>query len=235
MSNRTTLIIGGTKGIGSVIKLSLVERGDLVFTASRSALPNENHFEINLPEKIEFNDSLKLNYLIFTHRYRGHDWDQDFDITVKAVNSLINQLKNSFLDEASIVILGSNAGNFVLEEQSASYHASRAALFGLMKYYAATLGYKGIRCNIVLPTTVIKPENKNFFSSDNAVRQMIQKITPLGRMGTAEDIANMVEFLCSDKSSFITGQSFYVDGGLSIIGQENIAREFNAQKHPNSK
>ena len=54
-------------------------------------------------------------------------------------------------------------------------------------------------------------------------------------MGTAIDVANTVEFLCSEKSSFITGQSFFVDGGLSIRGQESIAREYNEQKHPNTK
>ena len=55
---------------------------------------------------------------------------------------------------------------------------------------------------------------------------MIEQITPLRRMGTAKDIANAVAFLCSDKSSFITGQSIYVDGGLSLVGQESIARKY---------
>ena len=87
----------------------------------------------------------------------------------------------------------------------------------------------------MLPTTVIKPENKDFFTNDNEVRKMIKNITPLGRMGIAEDIANMVEFLCSEKSSFITGQSFFVDGGISVRGQENIDREIFSLKHPNMK
>ena len=153
----------------------------------------------------------------------------------KGVERTIEMLKDSFLDEASIVVLGSIAGHFIFEEQSASYHATRTALEGLNRYYAVTLGGRGIRCNCVLPSTVIKPENKDFFTIDNEVRKMIEKITPLGRMGNAEDIANMVEFLCSKKSSFITGQSFFVDGGISVRGQENIAREIFALKHPNGK
>ncbi len=60
---------------------------------------------------------------------------------------------------------------------------------------------------------------------------MIENITPLGRMGEADDIANLVEFLCSPKSSFITGNTFFVDGGLSIIGQESIARDLLGLKH----
>jgi NAD(P)-dependent dehydrogenase (short-subunit alcohol dehydrogenase family) len=197
-----------------------------VITASRNGLSSNNHICVDLPNEIDLDKTIKLNYLIFSHRYRGHEWSNDFDITVKAVDILINQLKDSFDKEASIVVLGSNASHFVLEEQSASYHSSRAALGGLIRYYAATLGCKGIRCNLIMPTTIIKPENQHFFSEDNHIRQMIENITPLGRMGTAKDVANMVEFLCSKKSSFITGQSFFVDGGVSIIGQESIAREY---------
>ena len=85
---------------------------------------------------------------------------------------------------------------------------------------------KGIRFNSILPSTLIKPENVGFFTKDNEVRKMIEEITPLGRMGEAEDIANIVEFLCSSKASFLTGNSFMVDGGLSLIGQESIARSF---------
>ena len=235
MLNKTSLIIGGTRGIGSVIKKTLTERGDRVYYTSRNDLFEANHLKINLPNKIKIDSEIKLNYLIFSHRYRGQEWDEDFNITVKAVDVLINQLKDSFLNEASIVIIGSNAGHFVLKEQTASYHASRAALDGLMKYYAAQLGCKGIRCNSVLPTTIIKPENEHFFTEENGVRKMIERITPLRRMGSAIDVANTVEFLCSEKSSFITGQSLFVDGGLSIMGQETIARELLQQRHSNEK
>ena len=50
-------------------------------------------------------------------------------------------------------------------------------------------------------------------------------------MGNAKDIANLVEFLCSNKSSFITGNNIFIDGGLSLVGQESIARELTDLKH----
>ena len=225
MKQKTTLIIGGTRGIGLVVKEALLKRGDLVYTASRSKSVNRNHYTINIPDEINIDKNIKLNYLIFTHRYRNGKWDDDFNITVKGVDKIINLLKDSFLDEASIVILSSNASHFVLEDQPAFYHATRAAIEGLTRYYAVTLGYKGIRCNCVLPTTIIKPENKHFFLKDNEIRKMIELITPLCRMGNADDIAGIVEFLCSKNSSFITGQSFFIDGGLSVRGQESIARQ----------
>ena len=235
MLKKVTLIVGGTKGIGSVIKQAFVKRGDLVYTASRSELTDPNHFIIDLPNKFTISEEIKFNYLIFAHRYRGNDWDDDFHVTVKGVDLVINRLKGSFVEEAAIVVLGSNASHFIFKEQSASYHASRAALGGLVKYYAATLGHMRIRCNLVLPATVIKPENEHFFSDENTARKMIERITPLQRMGSANDVANIIEFLCSEKSSFITGQTFSVDGGLSTLGQESVARQCLNEKHPNER
>lgn len=225
MSKKIALVVGGTRGIGSVITKQLIERGDHTYTASRRQLDDPNHISVELPNRLDFSDDIKLNYLIFAHRYRGKLWEEDFDITLKTVEQTINQFKDQFLSEASIVILSSNASQFVLQEQSASYHATRAALNGLTRYYAATLGARGIRCNAVLPSTLIKPENEKFFTPENQTRNMIEKITPLNRMGSALDVAHLVEFLCSEKSSFITGQSLLVDGGLSIIGQEWIGRD----------
>ena len=74
-----------------------------------------------------------------------------------------------------------------------------------------------------MPNTIIKEGNKNYFNKNNKKRLLIEKITPLKRMGTSDDIANLVSFLCRDDSSFITVQTILVDGGLSILSQENIA------------
>ena len=150
---------------------------------------------------------------------------------MKGVDNVIKAVSNKLNKNSSVVIISSNASHFVSEEQPAEYHSSRAALDGLMRYYAVAYGNKGIRFNSILPSTLIKPENIDFFTKDNKVRKMIENITPLGRMGEADDIANLVEFLCSPKSSFITGNSFFVDGGLSIIGQESIARDLLGLKH----
>jgi 3-oxoacyl-[acyl-carrier protein] reductase len=223
---KTTLIVGGTRGIGSVIKEVLSDRGDDVYTASTSSSNDTHHLKINLPHQFSISIEKKIDNLIFTQRYRGNNWELEFDISVKSVDIVINALKEKLSDNASIVILGSNAGHFVVDGQSAAYHATRAALEGLSKYYACVLGPSGTRCNVILPTTIIKPENQQFFTKTNEERKMIEQITPLRRMGTAKDIANAVAFLCSDKSSFITGQSIYVDGGLSLVGQESIARKY---------
>jgi len=230
-----SLIIGGTRGIGLVVGAFLRNRGDIVHTVSRSKKGSKFHICCNIVEdcSVISNTIQSVDNVIFMHRYRGDNWDDEFNITVKGVDNVIKSIMPRFSKNSSIVILSSNASHFVVNEQSAEYHSSRAALEGLMRYYAVKFGPKNIRANCILPSTVIKPENKDFFSSDNKIRKMIEKITPLRRMGNADDIANLIDFLCSDKSSYITGNLFYVDGGLSLVGQETIARDilgYNSRK-----
>tara|TARA_B100000579_G_C22626162_1_gene754287 strand:+ start:127 stop:804 length:678 start_codon:yes stop_codon:yes gene_type:complete len=222
----TTLIVGGSRGIGLTIKEEFLKRGDNVYTASRSSSDDKNHFSVELPNKLNFDLKLKINYLIFSHRYRSNDWDEDFNVTVKGVYKTINILRNSFLKESSIVIIGSNAGKFIVNDQSASYHATRSALEGLTKYYSVNLGKTGIRCNCILPNTIIKPENVNYFTKENEKRKTLEKITPLARMGNSNDISSLALFLCSPEASFISGQIISVDGGLSNRSQESIATHF---------
>ena len=228
-----SVVIGGISGIGSVVVRHLANRGDKIFTVSRSDSTVKNHISCDI--SVDCTPILDcvtdIDYLIFTHRYRGTDWNETFDVTVKGVDNVIQAVSNKLNKDSSVVIISSNASHFVLEEQSAEYHSSRAALDGLARYYAVVHGSKGVRFNSILPSTLIKPENIDFFTENSEVRKMIEEITPLGRMGDAKDIANIVEFLCSSKSSFLTGNSFMLDGGLSLVGQESIARDLLGYKH----
>ena len=230
---QTSVIIGGLSGIGSAIAKHLSNRGDKVYTVSRSNPETNNHISCDISvDCTPIIDCITdIDYLIFTHRYRGTDWNETFDVTVKGVNNVIQAVSNKLNKGASVVVISSKASHFVVDEQSVEYHSSRSALDGLMRYYAVTYGNRGIRFNSILPSTLIKPENIDFFDKDNTVRKMIEEITPLGRIGKAEDIANIVDFLCSQKSSFITGNSFMADGGLSLVGQETIARDLLGCKH----
>jgi len=238
-SKQISLLTGGTRGIGSVIVDVLRDRGDHVITVSRRKLNDENHISADVSSEKEISEiskaiSLKrIKNLIFCHRYRGDSWKKEFQVSLDAVRYIIEKFRKQLTNDASIVIIGSNASRFIMEEQSLAYHATRAGLESLTRYYAVKLGTQGARCNCVLPTTVIKPENKKFFTSDNPATQLIKNITPLKRIGEASDVAYLVEFLCSNKSSFITGQSFFVDGGLSVVGHESLARKL--RDVPNTK
>lgn len=93
------------------------------------------------------------------------------------------------------------------------YSAAKAGVIGLTKALAKEVGVSGIRVNAVSPG-VIKTDMLNAFSESDL--DELKKETPLNRLGTPEDVANAVEFLISDKASFITGQVLSVNGGFVI-------------------
>ena len=229
---KNSIVIGGTKGIGSVISSTLKKRGDKLFILSRNSKKKINNFKIDLLKKNEisqfFNNKFsktKIDNLIFSHRYRGKNVNEDFQVSLHAVEQIIDLMKNKMSKKASIVIINSIAIKTIVDDQPQRYHVIRGGLEQLTKYSATKLGRKGIRVNCILVTKIIKPENKTFFlKKNNPVRKMMEKITPLGRMGDANDVANLVDFLTSDKSSFITGLSIPIDGGTHLLSQESITK-----------
>ncbi len=94
-----------------------------------------------------------------------------------------------------------------------TYCCSKGGLRMLMRDLAVELGPLGITVNNVAPGAVITPINKALLADRPKLNALIANI-PLGRMGTVEDVASMVAFLCSDEASYITGSTFVVDGGL---------------------
>ena len=144
LKNNNSLIFVGSKGIGSIIKKNLENRGDTVVSCSR-------HGNLNFEEINTTIDGFDINNLIFSHRYRGVDSQEEYKIAVESVDKLLEK-SNKFL------------------------------------------------------------------------KKIIEKLTPLQRMGNVQDIANLVTSLCSDKSSFITGQVIIVDGGISLHSSESIGK-----------
>ena len=94
-----------------------------------------------------------------------------------------------------------------------TYCCSKGGLRMLMRDLAVELGPLGITVNNVAPGAVITPINNALLADKPKLNALIANI-PLGRMGTVEDVASMVAFLCSDEASYITGSTFVVDGGL---------------------
>ena len=78
--------------------------------------------------------------------------------------------------------------------------------------------------NSVSPSTYLKNESKQYFLENEALLALYRELIPLGRMGTAEDVARLILFLCSADASFVTGQNIVVDGGLSLRWPESLAR-----------
>ena len=232
MKKKTSLIIGGTKGIGSVIAKKLKLRGDDIYVFSRNGNNRLKNLKLDLLDKNQIKKIFSKNFnrkkvdnLIFSHRYRGNNKDEDFQVSLHSVEQILDLMKKKLSKNSSIVIINSIGIKTIVDDQPQRYHVIRGGLEQLTKYEAIKLGKNGTRVNSILVTKIIKPENKNFFlKKDNKVRKMMEKITPIGRMGNADDVANLVDFLTNEKSNFITGLSIPIDGGTHLLSQESITK-----------
>lgn len=169
-----------------------------------------------------------VSYLVFCQRYRGSDdpWTGELNVSLTATKSLIEASDGHFAGDGdrAIVLVSSVFGDRVGEGQPVSYHVGKAGLNQLMRYYAVNLGRKGIRVNAVTPFTFLKEESKKFYLENKPLLDLYQTMIPLGRMATSEDSARVIAFLCSPQAGFVTGQNLTVDGGLSLVWPETLAR-----------
>lgn len=236
-----SLVVGGTRGIGRALAKLRAGEGDTVSVIGRR-LPPENErivghvrywavdlmdhdrLPAHLDEIIESHGP--LNNLVFLQRYRGteDDWAGELHTTLTATRIMIEGAADHFADGGkSIVVVSSLASRLIAKEQPASYHVAKAGLTQLVRYYAVVLGAKRIRVNCVSPGTVLKEESRDFYRRNDKLAQLYERLTPLGRMVTAQEVARVIAFLCSDAASLITGQDLVVDGGLSLHLQASLA------------
>lgn len=147
-------------------------------------------------------------------------WDKSIAINLGCPNFMIHALKESFITGASIVTITSTEA-FIGSFGASAYAATKAAIHNLTKTHANNLGEKSVRVNAIAPGWI------GGVMDTDEVFNMSRKITPLGRLGTPEEVANVVDFLVSEKSSFINGSVITVDGGYS--GVDTISKfEFEA-------
>lgn len=148
------------------------------------------------------------------------DWDMAFNLNVKSMFMLCQAVIPGMqrLGGGSIVNVSSIAAHKGLVNRFV-YGASKAAVIGLTKGIAADFVTQGIRCNAIAPGTVQSPSlDERIAAFDDPVEARKQFVArqPMGRIGTAEEIAHMAVYLASDESVFTTGILMKVDGGMSI-------------------
>jgi NAD(P)-dependent dehydrogenase (short-subunit alcohol dehydrogenase family) len=95
------------------------------------------------------------------------------------------------------------------------YSAAKAGLISLTKNLAVTYGPRGIRANVICPGTIATEAGAAYWDQKAGAKEKLLKWYPLGRLGRPEDVANLALFLASDESSFVTGATMVVDGGLT--------------------
>ena len=147
-------------------------------------------------------------------------WDFSFDLNVKAQYRMIRAFLPSMLAAGggSIINMSSVCSSVKGIVSRAVYGASKAAVIGLTKSVSADYLKQGIRCNCICPGTVQSPSLDDriaAFDDPAQARKDFIARQPLGRLGTAEEIASIAVYLASDESAYTTGQPFIVDGGIT--------------------
>jgi meso-butanediol dehydrogenase/(S,S)-butanediol dehydrogenase/diacetyl reductase len=139
-----------------------------------------------------------------------------------AANSCKAVLPNMLQQRAGTIVINASVNALVGTAGMAFYDASKAGLLGLMRSLAVEYGKDAIRVNALCPGNTLTEFHINRMAEQGVgveqIREMTRGYGLLGRVAEPEEIANVVNFLCSDQSSFITGQAIVVDGGYSIAG-----------------
>jgi 2-keto-3-deoxy-L-fuconate dehydrogenase len=149
------------------------------------------------------------------------DWDFSFNLNVRSHYVVIRSFLPAMLANGggSIINVASVAGSIKGIANRFVYGASKAAVIGLTKSVAIDYVKQGLRCNALCPGTVDTPslgDRINAFSDPVQARKDFIARQPMGRLATADELAELSVFLASDESVFMTGQAVIMDGGITI-------------------
>jgi len=246
MEGRVAIITGGARGIGRAITEALAARGaDVVIADIQEELAQTTANEIanqfgkrTLAVKVNVADYNSAKEMVdaalekfgqvdilvnnagvtrdtLIMRMNEADWDIVLDINLKGAFNCCKAVVRQMMKQryGRIVNISSVSGQAGQVGQ-ANYSASKAGLIGLTKALARELASRQITVNAVAPGFVPTTLTENLADE---LKEAILKATPLGRMGTPEEIAFAVAFLASDEASYITGQVLAVDGGMVMM------------------
>ncbi len=243
LENKTAIITGATRGIGRGIAVEFAKQGANVAFTYSSSVEAANTLEAALTSlgvkakgyqsnAAEFGTAQELAKEVLTEfgnidilvnnagitkdnlllRISEQDFDKVIDVNLKSVfnmtkaviRPMMKQRAGSIINMSSVVGLKGNAGQ-------SNYAASKSGILGFSKSVALELGSRNVRSNVIAPGFI---ETEMTGKLDEATVQGWRDSIPLKRGGTPEDIANACVFLASDMSSYITGQTLSVDGGM---------------------
>ena len=236
LEGKSALVTGASRGIGRAIAAELAQAGASVVVGYRSGAEEAEALAAEIggralqadvadpeqatrlveeagdPDILVNNAGLTRDGLIL--RMSDEDWRTVLDTNLSGVfhtcraaaRGMMKKRAGSIVNLTSVVGIHGNPGQ-------TNYAASKAGIIGFTKSLAKEMASRGVRANAVAPgyiqtaLTEVLPDE---------VQQAILANTPLARLGTPEDVAGAVRFLCSDEASFVTGEVLLVDGGLGM-------------------
>lgn len=242
MSKRTALVTGASRGIGKACALALASAGHRLVLASRTVEKLEETageirsagaeafvVEVDLSSRDSITEGFgkaakefgRIDILVnnggmtkdgLAMRMKPADWDIVLQTNLTGAFHAIQQVMPAMMRErwGRIVNISSVVGEMGNPGQ-ANYVASKAGLIGLTKSLAREIGSRGITVNAVAPG-FIETDMTHGLSAE--LKQKMLEQTPIGRIGTPEDIAHAVKFLASEEAGFITGHVLDVNGGI---------------------
>ena len=245
LKGKVALVTAAGQGIGKASALAMAAQGAQVWAtdvnekllAGYAGVPNIQTAVLDVLDKSAIQALIAelpaldvlFNCAGFVHagsvlQATDEEWDFAFDLNVRSQfwtiqAALPKMLANhggkggaSIINMASVVSVKGLPNRFI-------YGASKAAVIGLTKSVAADFVMQGVRCNSICPGTVDTPslqDRINVFEDPVQARQNFVARQPMGRLAQAHEIAPLVVFLASDESAFVTGQSYGIDGGMTI-------------------
>ena len=240
LSGKVAIVTGGSRGIGAEIAAELARAGAAVAVVGRGqesaeaaarALPGSGHggfacdvadaaavaqlmadveARLGPPYALVNNAGVTADNLLL--RLKDEDWDRVLDTNLRgafnttraAAKGMMRRREGRIVNITSVVGLTGNKGQ-------ANYAASKAGLIGLTKSVAQELASRNILCNAVAPGYI---DTEMTAELPEAVQEELASRIPLGRLGSAADVAPVVRFLAGPGAAYITGQVLVVDGGM---------------------
>lgn len=232
--NKTVLITGISRGIGKAICEKLVSEGFKVYgtynTGEKEAkelkeeLKNIEIFQVDFKHRkqtlelikklkdVRFDAIINNAGMFEVEDFDNYDfevWDGTLEVNLNTILVITMRLKDNIKKGGAVVNIASTDG-MIGSFASMAYGASKAALINLTKSLANNFGMRGIRVNAVAPGWI-----DTGMSTEESMEAV--SLTPLGRNGKPEEVADLVSFLISDKSSFINGATITIDGGYTNV------------------
>ena len=243
LENKNIIVTAAGQGIGKATAIAFQKEGANVFATDinentlknlKNEYPKIDVFKLDSTVKVDVENYCKhmsnidalFNAVGFVHHgtildCEEKDWDFSFNVNIKSMYFMCKAILPKMLKQkkGSIINVASVASSLKGVPNRFVYGASKAAIIGLTKSIAADFVKQNIRCNAIAPGTVFTPswEDRVKQSADpvQAKKDFIAR-QPMGRLGTAEEIAAMAIYLASDESTFTTGNTFHIDGGMTI-------------------